>query len=79
MNKQEPTSTHQTKELSVTINLAMKAYSKKNKLQLENIQQELELHGISCAIIDGELVGVDGELCWSQQPGSAVREYYYNT
>lgn len=68
----------QPKELSATINLALKAYSRKNKEHLKNIQEELELRGIPCAILNDELVGLDGELCWSQMPGSNLREYFYN-
>jgi hypothetical protein len=66
-------------ELSATINLANKAYSTSNKASLKNIQSFLEEQGIYCVILQGELVGVNGELSWLQKPGSAYRTYYYNT
>lgn len=66
------------KELAVKLNVALYKYNNKNPKSLENIQQELELRGIPCAILNGELVGLDGELCWSQMPGSSLREYFYN-
>ena len=67
-----------SKEIVAIINLALKAYSRKNKQHLKNIQEELELRGIPCVILQDELVGLDGELCWSQMPGSNLREYFYN-
>lgn len=66
------------KEISVIINTALRKYNTKNKDHLENIKQELELKGIPCVILQGELVGVHGELCWVQQPNSSTREYFYN-
>ena len=66
------------KELTATINVALRKYNNRNPKNLENIQQELELRGIPCVILNDELVGLDGELCWSQMPGSNLREYFYN-
>lgn len=66
------------KELTAIINVALRKYNTKHKDSLKNIQQELELRGIPCSILNGELVGLDGELCWSQMPGSSLREYFYN-
>lgn len=66
------------KELVVKLNVALYKYNIKNPKNLGNIQQELELRDIPCVILNDELVGLDGELCWSQMPGSSLREYFYN-
>ena len=78
MNNKAENNAYNQEEILVELNVALPAYKHSNPKHLENIRQRLLEHGISCDILHGELVGVGGDLSWSQKPSSSKLVYYFN-